>query len=241
VHRNSVWIRNQLDVTFVLSFISLLQVAQHVSGNHVPIFRSWLLRSVIGSDSLPAATAQYQHLAITLRSRQLLKMGTWLPETFWATCKREIKDNTEVTSSWFLIHAVKGSCSEYCGHLKAEGLPLKLCVRWNSLWNTWRSPCYCTTIPGSCRHLTLEVKVWRWIFIGHFYPSAPIGTPKGSRRLGGLKCRISVEPFFKSETFYWRVFFMAWVLSLWPPTGLSACVLFLFLCLVSWLHRTVCL
>jgi len=31
---------NQLDVTFVLSFISLLQVAQHVSGNHVPIFRS---------------------------------------------------------------------------------------------------------------------------------------------------------------------------------------------------------
>jgi len=40
-----------------------------------------------GSDSLPAATAQYQHEAITLRSRQLLKMGTWLPETCWATCK----------------------------------------------------------------------------------------------------------------------------------------------------------
>ena len=40
VHRNSVWIRNQLDVTFVLSFISPLQVAQHVSDNHVPIFRS---------------------------------------------------------------------------------------------------------------------------------------------------------------------------------------------------------
>jgi len=28
VHRNSVWIRNQLDVTFVLSFISSLQIAQ---------------------------------------------------------------------------------------------------------------------------------------------------------------------------------------------------------------------
>ena len=40
LHRNSVWIRNQLDVTFVLSFISPLQVAEHVSGNHVPIFRS---------------------------------------------------------------------------------------------------------------------------------------------------------------------------------------------------------
>ena len=44
---NKVWIRNQLDVTFVLSFISHLQVAQHVLGNHVPIFRSWWLRSVI--------------------------------------------------------------------------------------------------------------------------------------------------------------------------------------------------
>jgi hypothetical protein len=47
VHRNSVWIRNHLDVTFVLSFISLLQIAQHVSGNHVPIFRSWRLHCFI--------------------------------------------------------------------------------------------------------------------------------------------------------------------------------------------------
>ena len=31
--------KNQLDVTFVF-FISLLIVAQHVSGNHVPIIRS---------------------------------------------------------------------------------------------------------------------------------------------------------------------------------------------------------
>ena len=40
VRQSSVWIRNQLDVTFVLSFISPLQIAQHVSGNHVPIFRT---------------------------------------------------------------------------------------------------------------------------------------------------------------------------------------------------------
>ena len=40
MHRNSVWIRNQIDVTFVVSFISPLQFAEHVSGNHVPIFRS---------------------------------------------------------------------------------------------------------------------------------------------------------------------------------------------------------
>ena len=34
-------------------------------------------------------TAQYQHEAITSHSRQLLMMGTWLPETCWATSRRE--------------------------------------------------------------------------------------------------------------------------------------------------------
>ena len=49
VRCNSVWIKkNQLNVTFVF-FISLLLVAQHVSGNHVPIIRSWRLRDVIAS------------------------------------------------------------------------------------------------------------------------------------------------------------------------------------------------
>jgi hypothetical protein len=59
----------QLDVTFVF-FISLLLLAQHVSGNHVPIISSWRLRDVMfvlthpwthylptGLDNLPAATA----------------------------------------------------------------------------------------------------------------------------------------------------------------------------------------
>ena len=34
----------------------------------------------------------YQHKAITSRSRQLLMMGTWLPETCRATIRREIKN-----------------------------------------------------------------------------------------------------------------------------------------------------
>jgi len=34
----------------------------------------------------------YQHKAITSRSLQLLMMGTWLPETCWATIRREIKN-----------------------------------------------------------------------------------------------------------------------------------------------------
>ena len=39
IHVFIVYMKNQLDVTFVF-FISLLIAAQHVSGNHVPIIRS---------------------------------------------------------------------------------------------------------------------------------------------------------------------------------------------------------
>ena len=41
-HNNTstVWDKKTTRCHFVLSFISPLQVAQHVSGNHVPIFRS---------------------------------------------------------------------------------------------------------------------------------------------------------------------------------------------------------
>ena len=45
----------------------------------------------MGFDNLTAATAQYQHVAKTLTSRQLLMMGTKLPETCWATYKGENK------------------------------------------------------------------------------------------------------------------------------------------------------
>jgi len=48
-------------------------------------------------DALPAnrswppscSHGTYQHEAITSQSRQLLMMGTWLPETCWATNRRE--------------------------------------------------------------------------------------------------------------------------------------------------------
>ena len=40
VHRNSVWIRKTNKMSLFVFFISLLIVAQHVSGNHVPIIRS---------------------------------------------------------------------------------------------------------------------------------------------------------------------------------------------------------
>ena len=40
VHRNSVWIRKTNQMSLFVFFISLLIVAQHVSGNHVLIIRS---------------------------------------------------------------------------------------------------------------------------------------------------------------------------------------------------------
>ena len=138
-------------------FISFLIVAQHVSGNHVHIIRSWRLCDVIAScwyvvlhrhvslwvgcvwiwgffwcwfhccmyfnlitnrtrptynNETPKnphihrqpthsetclcnttyCYSTYQHEAITSRSHQLLMMGTWLPETYWATIRREIKN-----------------------------------------------------------------------------------------------------------------------------------------------------
>ena len=65
-------------------------------------------------DALPAnrswqpscSHGTYQHETITSRSRQLLMMGTWLPETCWATSRREIK-NIKVTSSWFFLSTLK--------------------------------------------------------------------------------------------------------------------------------------
>jgi len=125
--------KNQVDVTFAF-FISLLLDAQYVSGNHVPIIRSWQLHDIIAScwyvlwlqeecqdrlassasmDTLPAdrswqpscSHSTYQHEAITSRNRQLLMMGTWLPETCWAAIRREIK-NIKVTSSWFFLSTI---------------------------------------------------------------------------------------------------------------------------------------
>ena len=59
----------------------------------------WLARSA-SMDGLPAnrtwqpsrSHGTYQHETRTSHSRQLLMMGTWLPETCWATIRREIKD-----------------------------------------------------------------------------------------------------------------------------------------------------
>jgi len=61
----------------------------------------------------------YQHEAITSRSRQLLMMGTWLPETCWATIRKEIKN----TKKW---HLVSVSCPHW---ITMHGQP-----RIRSLW-----------------------------------------------------------------------------------------------------------
>ena len=90
--------KNQLDVTFcILCFsstsCSACFVAMNPSMDALPANRTWQPSCSHGT---------YQHEAITSRSRQLLMMGTLLPETCWPTSRREIK-NTKVTSSWFFL------------------------------------------------------------------------------------------------------------------------------------------
>ena len=46
----------------------------------------------------------YQHEAITSRSRQLLMIGTWLPETCWTTIRSEIKNTKSDIYLVFFIH-----------------------------------------------------------------------------------------------------------------------------------------
>ena len=126
VHRNSVWKRNQLDVTLCYPLFLLYKLLNMFRATMCPSsggddcvvlsprvgIGPWLQEAarcatnsqwthylLTGSYSLPATTAQYQHVTITLRSRHLLKMGTWLPEACWTTCKGEIKDNTK----WHLV------------------------------------------------------------------------------------------------------------------------------------------
>jgi len=101
VHRNSVWIRNQLDVTLCYTLFLLYKLLNMFRATIYPSSGAddcvvlspcvgvvpWLQEGgqnrLAGSLSIEefVATAQHQHVAITLRSHQLLKMGTWLPET----------------------------------------------------------------------------------------------------------------------------------------------------------------
>ena len=100
-----------------VSLISILIVPQHVSSNQVPIIRSWQLRDVIalcwyvprlqggGQDRLAGSASdgrttcqpdlttslQPRHIPTQSHSRQLLMMGTWLPETCWGTSRKDVE------------------------------------------------------------------------------------------------------------------------------------------------------
>ena len=83
----------------------------------------------------------YQHEAITSRSRQLLLMGTWLPETCWATIRREIKNTKKLHlvgfsyPHWITMHGQP--------HIRLTRLVLGTCWSMDALpanW-TWQPPC----------------------------------------------------------------------------------------------------
>ena len=73
-------------------------VARNMLSNNRQVVRQWTYYLPTGLDNLPAATAH------TNSSRQLMMMGTWLPETCWATIRREIKNTKSYIQLVFLIH-----------------------------------------------------------------------------------------------------------------------------------------
>jgi hypothetical protein len=87
-------------------FISLILVAQHVSGNHVPIIRSWRLRDVIASCwYVPWLQNVCQdRLAGSASMDGFVARSCYEP----IHSRREIK-NTKVTSSWFFLSTLKGN------------------------------------------------------------------------------------------------------------------------------------
>jgi len=80
------------------------------SGPVVKWTHPWKHYLPTGLDNLPCSHGTYQHEAITSRSHQLLMMGTWLPETCWATIRREIKNTKSDIKLVFLIHTTHSVC-----------------------------------------------------------------------------------------------------------------------------------
>ena len=81
--------KNQLDVTFCILYFSSNSCSTcfgQPCAHHQELTtanRTWQPSRSHGTN---------EHEAITSRSRQLLMMSTWLPETCWATIRREIKN-----------------------------------------------------------------------------------------------------------------------------------------------------
>ena len=92
----------------------------------LPINRTW---------QPPCNHGTYQHETIKSRSRQLLMMGTWLPETCWATIRREIK-NTKVTYIWFFLSTLN---YDACSTTHQIGIGI-ICWPWEpSMWTVINS------------------------------------------------------------------------------------------------------
>ena len=77
----------------------------------------------------PCSHGTYQHEAITSRSRQFLMMGTWLPETCWATIRREMKNCEKwhlvgfSYPHWITTHGQPHISIPYCYEIALAALP----------------------------------------------------------------------------------------------------------------------
>ena len=121
-------------------------------------------------DALPAnrtwqpscSHGTYQHEAITSRSRQLLMMGTWLPETCWATIRREIK-NTKSDSSMDALPANR-TWQPSRSHSTCQHKAITSRSRQLLMMGTW--------LPETCwATIRREIKEYKkWHLVGFSYP-----------------------------------------------------------------------
>ena len=129
--------------------VSLLYVGIVRPSDALPANRSWQPSCSHGT---------FQHEAITSRSRQLLMMGTWLPETCWATSRREIKNTkSDILLDFSFPHFIHS-----CSHYKL----LKLCVNvYGGLCTNYyvlTSPEYSEVLfPFSANPLFSVLLLWR--------------------------------------------------------------------------------
>jgi hypothetical protein len=80
-------------------------------------------------------------------------MGTWLPETCWATSRREIK-NTKVTSSWFFLSTL---------NYDARSITHQICKIQVYAVLVW-TILPCNVIPMAY-HLQIEVRMYLGLFL----------------------------------------------------------------------------
>ena len=88
----------------------------------------------------PCSHGTYQHEAITSRSRQLLMIGTWSPETCWATIRREIKNTKSDIQLVFFLSTLNYDARSTTRHIHKFAISHNTSAREGQIRRLFHSP-----------------------------------------------------------------------------------------------------